>query len=105
VAVTADLATFKRWVGAVGAADDDNLRMALDQAASSVAFVVYPQYLTEDEVQGAIVDQANRWYQRRRSPEGVAGFSEFGVVRVTALDPDIRRKLRPYIDMTKAGVA
>jgi hypothetical protein len=105
VSVTADLATFKRWVGAVGTADDDNLRMALDQAQSSVAFVVKAEYLAEDEVQGAIVDQANRWYQRRRSPEGVAGFSEFGVVRVTALDPDIRRKLRPYIDLTKAGVA
>jgi len=102
--VIADLTTLKRWIGAVGSADDPNLQMALDQAINSVSFEVYPQYVTEDEVQGAMIDQAGRWWSRRRSPEGVAGSSEFGVVRVTAIDPDIRRKLRPYRDLTKAGI-
>lgn len=38
-----------------------------------------------------------RLAKRQHSPEGVAGFGEFGVVRVTnRLDPDIAAMLQPY---------
>lgn len=35
----------------------------------------------------------NRLYARKGSPQGVAGFSEFGVVAVRQADPDIDRLL------------
>jgi hypothetical protein len=35
-------------------------------------------------------------FKRADSPLGVAGFGEFGVVRVTQLDPDVKALLEPY---------
>ena len=101
----ADLATLKVWLGVTGTTDDANLQSALDQSVSNITPKVYPEFVVLDDVQGAMLDQASRWYQRRRSPEGVSGFGEFGVVRVSTIDPDIRAKLRPYLDLSKAGVA
>lgn len=37
----------------------------------------------------AVLMQTSRWFRRRLSPEGVAGFGDFGAVRITRLDPDI----------------
>ena len=41
--------------------------------------------------------QVNRILKRRYSPEGVAGFGEFGAIRVTRLDPDIQQDLQSYM--------
>jgi hypothetical protein len=40
--------------------------------------------------------QVSRVFKRADSPLGVAGFGEFGVVRITTLDPDVRALLSPY---------
>lgn len=40
--------------------------------------------------------QASRMFKRADSPLGVAGFGEFGVVRVSTLDPDVKALLEPY---------
>lgn len=40
--------------------------------------------------------QVARVMKRQESPLGVAGFGEFGVVRVSRLDPDIDAMLQPY---------
>jgi hypothetical protein len=40
--------------------------------------------------------QVARVFKRADSPLGVAGFGEFGVVRVTQLDPDVKSLLAPY---------
>jgi hypothetical protein len=40
--------------------------------------------------------QVARMFKRADSPLGVAGFGEFGVVRVTQLDPDVKALLAPY---------
>jgi len=40
--------------------------------------------------------QVARVFKRADSPLGVAGFGEFGVVRVTQLDPDVKALLEPY---------
>ena len=40
--------------------------------------------------------QAHRMLKRRFSPEGVSGFDELGVVRVSRLDPDVQASLDPY---------
>lgn len=37
----------------------------------------------------------SRLFRRRLSPEGVAGFGEFGAVRVGVVDPDIERLITP----------
>jgi hypothetical protein len=47
---------------------------------------------------------ANRLLKRRNSPEGVAGFDEFGVVRISSRDdPDAVRYLTPYRTNRRAG--
>jgi len=40
--------------------------------------------------------QVARMFKRADSPLGVAGFGEFGVIRITQLDPDVRALLQPY---------
>lgn len=50
-----------------------------------------------DEVAQAALIQAARLYRRKDSPEGVVGSSEWGVVRVTRLDPDVQALLQPYV--------
>ena len=50
--------------------------------------------------------QVARVFSRKSSPVGVAGFGEFGVVRVPAnLDPDVRQLLQPYRRGDFAGIA
>lgn len=45
----------------------------------------------------ACLIQASKVYGRRNSPEGVAGFGEFGPIRVSArLDPEVEHLLGPY---------
>jgi hypothetical protein len=46
----------------------------------------------------------NRLLKRRGSPEGVAGFGDFGVVRITSQDdPEVVRYLTPYRTSRRAG--
>lgn len=47
--------------------------------------------------------QVARVLKRTDSPLGVAGFGEFGVVRVTQLDPDVKSLLAPYRIVTGFG--
>jgi len=47
-------------------------------------------------VQGATL-QSSRLLARRGSPEGVAGNAEWGIARVSRLDPDVRRMISNYI--------
>lgn len=49
--------------------------------------------------------QAERIYQRRNSPMGVAGPNEFGQLTALApLDPDVRMLLQPYVRMGVRGI-
>lgn len=57
-----------------------------------------------DAVVQATLLLANRLVKRRRSPEGVAGFDEFGTVRISSRDdPDAVRYLEPYKTSRRAG--
>lgn len=50
-----------------------------------------------DAVKQACLMQATRIFKRRYSPEGVAGFGEFGVVRIgSRIDADVEALLQPY---------
>jgi hypothetical protein len=47
---------------------------------------------------------ANRLIKRKNSPEGVAGFDEFGTIRISQRDdPDAIRYLTPYMTTRRAG--
>lgn len=48
------------------------------------------------EVYQAWLILASRYFKRRVSPEGVAGFGEFGAVRVSRVDPDVATLLSDY---------
>lgn len=50
-----------------------------------------------NEIKDATLLRAARLYRRRSSPEGVAGFGDMGVVRVSRLDPDYEALIAPYI--------
>lgn len=50
-----------------------------------------------DPVKQACLIEAHRLFTRRKSPEGVAGFNDFGVVRLSrTLDPEVTALLDPY---------
>jgi hypothetical protein len=60
------------------------------------------------EIPAAIVQAtrllANRLIKRKNSPEGVAGFDEFGTVRISMRDdPDAVRYITPYATTRRAG--
>jgi hypothetical protein len=67
-------------------------------ATEKVQYLVNDDLIEEDDeyvdivpntLRVAIMLQTSRWFRRRLSPEGVAGFSDFGAVRVSSLDGDI----------------
>lgn len=47
-------------------------------------------------VRQACLLQTSRVFRRSDSPMGVAGFGEFGGIRVSQFDPDVRALLEPY---------
>lgn len=49
-----------------------------------------------DDVQLACLLKAAALYERRNSVQGVAGFADFGVVRIGRTDPDVMALLGPY---------
>lgn len=118
---TADLPTFKRYVGTTSDVDDVALGEHLEAATAWVAERVYPACLgdpgdpladppveatpADPAVVEAILLIASKLYKRRQSPEGVAGFSGEGtVVRVLSDDPDARRMLERVFDTSRLGV-
>lgn len=53
---------------------------------------------TPEPVKEAALLEACRLFRRKDSPDGIAGTSEFGVVRVArSMDPDARMLLAPYV--------
>lgn len=47
-----------------------------------------------DDIKMATQMQAHRFYNRKGSPEGVAGSAEWGITRIPPLDPDVRAILQ-----------
>lgn len=73
------------------------LQRCIDAAADLISGrCVLPNAWTND-IELAMLMQAGRLYRRRSSPEGVAGFGEFGAVRVSRIDADIEALLAPYL--------
>lgn len=49
-----------------------------------------------DDIAEATLIQANRIYKRKDSPEGVIGTAEWGVIRVSRIDPDVQAMIQSY---------
>lgn len=49
------------------------------------------------EVTQATLILASRLFKRKNSPEGVAGFGDLGVIRITTQDVDVKTLLAPYV--------
>lgn len=103
--MTADLDALRASLGTVSNVSNVTLERALTAATAWVTERVSPSLLYDPETQEAIVLLASRLYKRRQSPEGVAGWSDLGVVRITSEDPDIARLLEHKLDMRRAGIA
>lgn len=86
--------------------DDEQLQVMVDAAVAFVERVHAGRYrfgiegespdLPEpgaDLVLGT-VRLARRWYERRRSPDGLVSMGELGAARIPSIDPDIERLLR-----------
>lgn len=50
-----------------------------------------------DAISQAALILATRLFRRKGSPEGVAGFGDMGVVRLTRTDPDVAALLQPFM--------
>lgn len=50
-----------------------------------------------DEIVSACMIQATRLYKRKDSPEGVLGSAEWGVARLTRIDPDVAASIQHFI--------
>ena len=105
MSIVADLDTLKMTLGVKSTNDDEVLEQSLAAATDFIAERCYVESVPTDSVQQATLLLASRLYKRRLSPEGVAGWNDVGVVRITATDPDISRLLEHSLDMTKAGIA
>ncbi|WP_432247709.1 phage gp6-like head-tail connector protein [Streptomyces sanyensis] len=50
-----------------------------------------------DEIVQATLIQAARLFKRKDSPEGVTGSAEWGVVRVSRIDPDVQALIKHFV--------
>jgi hypothetical protein len=100
----ADIDSLRAALGTVSNISNVLLERALAAATSWTKERVYPDLFDDEETQEAIILLASRWYKRRLSPEGVAGWNDLGVVRVIARDPDIVLLLEHKIDTSKDKV-
>jgi hypothetical protein len=55
-------------------------------------------------VTSACLLKAVSLFRRKDSPDGIAGFGEFGPVRIGRQDPHVMQLLSPYVRMTVGGV-
>lgn len=101
----ADLDALRASLGSTTNLSDALLTRALVAAQSWVTDRVMVAELDSAEVQEAIVLLASRWYKRRQSPEGVAGWGDLGVIRILAKDPDIEALLERKLDYCRVGIA
>lgn len=72
------------------------LQLCLDAATASIESLCNLPETYPVDVELAILMHAARLWDRRRSPDGIAGASEFGVVRVSSFDSAVEALLEPY---------
>lgn len=73
------------------------LQLCIDTAVDDIDERCWLPSPWPTKVKTAVLMQAARYYKRKGSPEGVAGFNDFGVVRVSTLDPDVEKLVGRYL--------
>ncbi len=77
-----------------------NGRQGLIEVTGTFGWAAVPE-----AVRQACLLIATRVVKRKDSPEGVSGFDEFGVIRISSRDdPDAVRFLDPYWDASQVGI-
>lgn len=100
-----DIGETRQYIGEV---TDDQMPILENCLAAAVAYIDFrcDGNIEEDDdyldivsanLREATLELTSRLFRRRLSPEGVAGFGEFGAVRVTGVDPDIERLIVPSV--------
>jgi hypothetical protein len=100
-----DISELERYVGEVNVEQLDVLEDCLNAAIAYIGWrcddqlesdtVDYDE-IVPDNLREATKILTSRLFRRRLSPEGVAGFGDFGAVRVTRVDPDIEMLITPH---------
>lgn len=49
-------------------------------------------------IRRACIIEARRLFNRKENPSGIIGFGEFGGVRLSNIDPDVKALLAPYVN-------
>lgn len=106
-----DIDEAELYIGEVNTDQVDVLEQCLNAAIAHIGFrcdgelaliqdTADPYYYDEvvpEDLFNATLILTSRLFRRRLSPEGVAGFGDFGAVRVIASDPDIEMLITPYV--------
>jgi hypothetical protein len=82
--------TLNAVIAYIGWRCEGELELIQDTADENYYDEVVPANLRE-----ATLLQTARTFRRRLSPVGVAGFGDFGAVRVTRVDPDVEALITP----------
>lgn len=104
-----DIDEVEAYIGEVGTDQLDVLEDSLNAAIAYIGWrcndeldliqdtgsAYYYDEIVPDNLREATKMLASRLFRRRLSPEGVAGFGDFGAVRVTRVDPDIEALITP----------
>jgi hypothetical protein len=99
-----DIVEVRAYIGEV---HDDQILVLENCLQAAVAYIgwrcddeleqdtTYYDEIVPDNLREATKLLTSRLFRRRLSPEGVAGFGDFGAVRVTRLDSDIEAMITP----------
>src|SRR6187431_872172 len=99
-----DIGALREYVGEVKDDQEAVLQGSLDSAIAYIGWrcdgeleqdTIDYEEIVPANLQEATKMLASRLFRRRLSPEGVAGFGDFGAVRVIARDPDIEALITP----------
>jgi hypothetical protein len=84
--------TLNAVIAHIGWRCEDQLSLIQDTGSE-----YYYDEVVPDDLREAVLLQTARQFRRRLSPEGVAGFGDFGAVRVSRVDPDVEALITPYV--------
>lgn len=99
----------EEYIGEINTDQADVLQGSLDAAIAYIGWLCDGQLeeqttqdtdgnyeeIVPENIREATKILTSRLFRRRLSPEGVAGFGDFGAVRVIARDPDIAALITP----------
>ncbi len=98
-----DIGETRQYIGEVNDDQMPVLQVCLDASVAYIGWRCDDNIIEDDDyvdivpenVRLATLMLVSREFRRRLSPEGVAGFGDFGAVRISRIDPDIELMITP----------